>query len=299
MPHQRHGKTSSLTQNQASNDATQDGAQSPCRLLEVFSLCEARKALNIRREDGGISVRACDRWLWVMEMCKARGVSHSKDQCKSKYKRLHELYVRIRDYERRIPSSCNIYWQMNNAKRRQKGFPTEEFPMVLYKKMKVLFRDKRNVDVGSLLSDSFDDDNLLTGVDPLDANDPRTPSNQHMGEQSRCMGVTKATLADGESNGLKRKRCERARTMKDVVESTRKLMSHMEASKDRKDSKNEKNYMVLLDIEARRSQAQLETEAVRTTIVREGGQALCNTIAYLGDYIKTLATPRGNHNGSQ
>ncbi|MCO5610880.1 hypothetical protein L7F22_065122 [Adiantum nelumboides] len=200
---------------------------------------------------------------------------------------------------------------MDNAKCRQKGLPMKEFPVILYEKMENLFRDKRNVDVSGLLSDSFDDDNFPTGdeesdtvgasegVDPLDANDPQTPSNQHTGEQSRCTGATKATSTNGESSGLKRKRRERASTMMDVVESTRKLVSHMEVSEDRKDSRDERRSMVLLDIEARRSQALMEIEAARTATVREGGQALCNSIAYLGDCIKTLATPRGYHNGSQ
>ncbi|MCO5600278.1 hypothetical protein L7F22_054388 [Adiantum nelumboides] len=206
---------------------------------------------HMAHEEGGISVRARDRWLWVMEMCRDCGVCRSKDQCKSKYERVHGLYVRIRDYERRIPSRCNSYWQMDNVERRQKGLPTEEFPMVLYAKMENLFGNKRNVDVSGLLSDSFDNDNHPTGdeevdtmdasegVDPLHANDLQTPSNQHTGEQNRCTGATKATSADGESGGVKRKRRKRASTMKDVAKSTRKLVSHIETSKDRKDSKNE------------------------------------------------------------
>ncbi|MCO5585608.1 hypothetical protein L7F22_039543 [Adiantum nelumboides] len=144
-------------------DASQASARPHWRLSEVFVLCEARKAVDIRQEDGDISLRAHDRWQWVMEKCKTSGIHHSKKQCRSKYERVHRLYVRIRDYERRIPSGCNSYWQMDNAEHCQKGLPTEDFAMVLYEKMESLFGDKRKVDVGFLLNDSFDDDTLPIG----------------------------------------------------------------------------------------------------------------------------------------
>ncbi|MCO5593709.1 hypothetical protein L7F22_047726 [Adiantum nelumboides] len=159
----------SLTHNQPSNDATPIDAQSHWRLLEVL-YCEARKAIDIHQEDSGISVQIRDRWLWVMEMCRARGVYRSKEQCKSKYERVHGLYVRIYEYKRRIPSSCNNYWQMDTPEHHQKG--------------------------------DEEGDTLGADVDPIDANDPQTPSNQHTGEQSRCFGATKATTVDGESGKI-------------------------------------------------------------------------------------------------
>ncbi|MCO5566648.1 hypothetical protein L7F22_020325 [Adiantum nelumboides] len=200
------------------------------RMQEVFTLLEVKKALEVRLDEGGICIRACDRWQWISENCHTRGVPRTKEQCRSKYERIHSLFTRIRDYERRIPSGCHSYWQMDTMERQQKGLLVEDFSPDLYEKMENLFGDRSNVDVGGLLYDTFDDEVTPLVADEVDEDGTRTPplmdpEQSHGSNNSEGPAANTMNTDTEQAAGIKRKRCERSNVIEimEVAESSKKI----------------------------------------------------------------------------
>ncbi|MCO5561803.1 hypothetical protein L7F22_015427 [Adiantum nelumboides] len=93
----------------STSSSTQRASRVNGRLSEVIILIESKKAFDVLQEEGGIYVRSRDRWLTIAGACRLRGVHRSKSQWKMKWERMHTLFTRVRDYEKRIPLGQNSY----------------------------------------------------------------------------------------------------------------------------------------------------------------------------------------------
>ncbi|MCO5550429.1 hypothetical protein L7F22_003915 [Adiantum nelumboides] len=123
------------------------GSQVNWRLQETLILVEAKKEVELKMLEGGISVCVKDKWHLISDMCKEGGVSRSKSQCKSKWEKIPSTFNRIHDFEQNPPLGSNSYWQMSIAKRHARCLSIANFPMEVYEKMVNLFGGDWNVDL--------------------------------------------------------------------------------------------------------------------------------------------------------
>ncbi|MCO5597529.1 hypothetical protein L7F22_051607 [Adiantum nelumboides] len=110
-------------------------------------MVEAKKEVDLRMLDVGISVCLKDKWHLISEFCKESDILRTKAHCKSKWEKVSSTFNRINNYERNTSSGCSNYWQMTISELKARGLPTEEFSSKLYKKMEQLFGGDSNVNV--------------------------------------------------------------------------------------------------------------------------------------------------------
>ncbi|KAI5080394.1 hypothetical protein GOP47_0003577 [Adiantum capillus-veneris] len=209
------------------------------RLHEIITLVEDKKEVQARQSEGGVYERTRrNRWQMVAETSQARGVMRNKAQCKTKWEKLHSLFDRLNDYERKIPSGWSSYWQMTQTDRCTKGLPVEDFTFKLYNKMQMLFGGDRNADIRGLLVDSMKDD--TTPLGDKEDNHTMPGDGDTTGKQktpplaTNNGGGPSDASVEGSSGGIKRKRRSRVNgnNIKELMDSMKNLAMVLQSSKD-------------------------------------------------------------------
>ncbi|GMN60317.1 hypothetical protein TIFTF001_029395 [Ficus carica] len=118
---------------------------------ETMILIEAKKMddeRRMKRSTGGtdsegsmirINKPAELRWKWVEDYCWRKNCMRSQNQCNDKWDNLMRDYKKVRDYERKLPSTTTSstehcqdqsYWKLEKNDRKEKNLPTNMLPQI-------------------------------------------------------------------------------------------------------------------------------------------------------------------------
>lgn len=118
---------------------------------ETMILIEAKKMddeRRMKRSTGGtdsegsmirINKPAELRWKWVEDYCWRKNCMRSQNQCNDKWDNLMRDYKKVRDYERKLPSTTTSstehcqdqsYWKLEKNDRKEQNLPTNMLPQI-------------------------------------------------------------------------------------------------------------------------------------------------------------------------